>query len=114
MHEVAIAEGIFNIIEKEKQQHNFNTVTSIELVCGKYNCVSEEHLAFCFDLITKETYIDGAKLTVTRVPELCTCMDCTKEFEKEDALVLVCPFCSSGKIQEKANYEIYLKSLEVE
>lgn len=69
MHELAIIQGIIEQIETEKKKNNFSKVNLIEIVCGKFNCASEDNLQFCLDAFAKGTYIEGAVLKLTRLED---------------------------------------------
>ena len=66
MHELSIAEGIIDCIEKQRKKYKFARPKMIELICGKYNCLSEENIQFCFSALTKSTYMEGARLKITK------------------------------------------------
>lgn len=114
MHEIAIIEGILATIKRQKEKHNFTKVISIELVCGKYNCASSENLKFSFETAVKDTYLQGSQLSINRLPEKFSCLDCHQEFNKEKDDDFVCPSCRSNNIMPLLNNEIYLNKLEVE
>ena len=69
MHEVSIVEGLIELVEKEKEKHHFSRVLEVQIVCGIYNCVSEENLEFCLKTVAKGTYLETAKITVNRLPD---------------------------------------------
>ena len=114
MHEVSIVEGMLEILEEQRQKNNFKKVLRIEIVCGKYNCASEETLSFCFhNVISKDSYLSEAVIEVKRLPEKYGCGSCHKEFFQETE-VAKCPHCESSNIIPQLNSEIYLNQLEVE
>lgn len=116
MHEVAIIEGLIDIIEKSHTKEKFKKVTLIEVVSGKYNCVSEESLTFCFEVASKNSYLEGAKLVLKRLSEKYRCVSCKKDILEEavNKDLLVCPYCASSNLIPSLNTEIYLGKLEVE
>ncbi len=69
MHELSIIQGIIAIINKEKEKHNFSKVNFIEIVCGRFNCASEENLQFCYDALADEGYLNGAKIRLKRLDD---------------------------------------------
>ncbi|MBU1863582.1 MAG: hydrogenase maturation nickel metallochaperone HypA [Candidatus Omnitrophica bacterium] len=114
MHEVAIVEGIIASVEKQKKEHAFYSVISIAIMCGKYNCVSEENLNFCWHVATQGTYLETAKLHVHRLPERYRCSKCNKEFSLKQKEDFICPTCLSRDVMPLLNSELYLNQLEVE
>jgi hydrogenase nickel incorporation protein HypA/HybF len=115
MHELSICEGLVSLVEKQKKLHEFSRVLKIQVACGVYNCASEETLNFCFQTITKGTYMEKAVITINRLPERWSCPACKSEFERKDKeSVPVCARCGSGNVLPLLNSEIYLDNLEVE
>ena len=114
MHEISIVEGVLEIIEKEKKKHNFNKVKLIEIVCGKHNCICEDNLNFCLETVANSTYIEGARFKIRRLPERHRCIECNREFEKQEAAGSICPYCRSENLMQLPNSEMYLSKLEVE
>jgi hydrogenase nickel incorporation protein HypA/HybF len=105
-----LVEGIVKQIESQKKKHSFSRVNSVHLVCGKYNCLSEETLQFCFDAVTRLSYMEGARLKVTRTAGRCRCDACGAEARGEQP----CPSCGSHEIIPIVDDEIYIRALEVE
>jgi len=115
MHEVSIVEGLIELVEKEKEKHHFSRVLEVQIVCGIYNCVSEENLEFCLKTVAKGTYLETAKITVNRLPERFSCQSCAHEFPQEvKEGEPCCPKCGSLGVLPLLNSEIYLDKLEVE
>jgi len=115
MHEVSIVEGLIDLVEKEKEKHRFSRVLEIQIVCGIYNCVSQENLEFCLKTVAKGTYLETAIIKVIRLPERWSCKLCHHEFSKnvkEDDPR--CPKCGSPGVVPLLNSEMYLNKLEVE
>ena len=115
MHEVSITQGIMEIIERERRKHDFTRVVLIEITCGRYNCVSEESLQFCFETSARSTCMEGASLKINRVPQLHVCLDCRQKFASDaDAGDVLCPQCASPRTVCEPNNDLYLSRLEVE
>lgn len=68
MHELSIVNGIISHIERQKTEHNFDKVLSVELSCGPYNCISDDNIQFCFNAIAGSSWISGAKVAIKRRP----------------------------------------------
>ena len=77
MHEMSIAQSVLDIILQESQDHEVNRVLSVELKVGELSAVETESLRFCFDLLTKGTVAEGARLNIERVQVTCRCRDCS-------------------------------------
>jgi len=115
MHEVSIIEGLIDIVEKQKEKHQFSKVLEIHIACGVYNCVSEENLEFCLKTVAQGTYLETAIIKVNRLPERWSCKQCHSEFHKETKSEdPCCSKCGSSNVVPLLNSEIYLDKLEVE
>jgi hydrogenase nickel incorporation protein HypA/HybF len=115
MHELAIVEGLIDLINREHEKHGFSHVHTIQVACGIYNCVSEENLNFNFRIATEGTYLETAKIVIRRLPERWTCSACKGEFIRESKTRdIVCPACNSSLVIPLLNSELYLDNLEVD
>ena len=113
MHELALVQGIIGNLEAKKVTHNFTKVCEVEIICGKYNCLSQESLQFCFDAMAKEPYIKGARLKIKRVEAGFECAECDAEFP-EPGKSGACPECGSDSVVDMRGSKMYIKRLEVE
>jgi hydrogenase nickel insertion protein HypA len=112
MHELSIVDGIIRNIEATRRRCRFEKVREIEVSCGKYNCLSEENLQFCFDAVAKSSYLEGAKLKVARREVSYRCSGCGAELSS-DAPAGECPACKGAEITPEPN-SIYIEKLEVD
>jgi len=112
MHELSIVEGVVRRIEAERRRRRFARVTSVDLVCGRYNCLSEETLRLCFEEATKASWMEGARLTLTRMADRCRCTACAAEFDAAGAEQ--CPSCGSAASEPVIDRAVYIRALEVE
>ena len=85
MHELSIVQGLVSNIEHQKKKYNFDKVLSVDIMCGKYNCLSEETIQFCYDLVTENSYMHGAHIKLLRLTKDCVCMHCRNEFNVVEA-----------------------------
>jgi hydrogenase nickel incorporation protein HypA/HybF len=113
MHEMALMEGVFRLIEEQGQAQGFTRVRAIRLEIGRLATVEAEALRFCFDAIQKGSIADGAALEIADAPGTAFCFDCGAAVEimrRYDD----CPRCGGGKLQVTGGDEMLLKELEVE
>jgi len=114
MHELSVVEGILRIVEIQKRKHRFSRVKLIEIVCGKFNCLSEDNLQFCFDAVTESSSLKGVRLKIVRRGEDYRCAACNAEFGAETAPPSACPACRSTDVIPRMDHAVYVRSLEVE
>jgi len=111
MHEIAIVESIIDIISTEMKKHNITKVDTIKLRIGEMSHVMPDALTFSFDVSSKGTSLEGAKLIIETVPTKGRCKGCGTEFTIKDTFD-ICPECSgisyeitSGKELEIAEFD---------
>jgi hydrogenase nickel incorporation protein HypA/HybF len=113
MHEMAIAQSIMDIVQQEMARHRVSRVSVIRLVVGEFTAVVPDSLTFCFELITKDTPLEGVKVALEQVPLTGRCKACGKEF----AIVeyrFICPACRSGEVETVGGKELFIKEIEAE
>jgi hydrogenase nickel incorporation protein HypA/HybF len=113
MHELSIVEGLLEIVERERRKHHFTRVKSIEITCGRYNCVSQEALNFCLQALGTAAHLAGACCTINRLAENFCCADCGRLFEAQGS-GRSCPACNSDHTIIELRNELYVSALEVE
>ncbi len=113
MHEMSIVMGLVDIIKEEMERHGAKRLRSVRLKIGKLTAVVPDALNFCFEIITKGTSMEGAKIIMEFPPLMAHCMDCDKEFEIEE-YVFKCPRCGSEKILTNGGRDLSIEELEVD
>jgi len=104
MHEMSIAMSMIEIVKEEMRKCDAKKLRSVRLNVGQLSAVVPEALSFCFEVVTKGTEMEGARLV----------MDiCEKEFEIKD-YVFACPFCASKDIKTLSGQDLAVVEIEVE
>ena len=80
MHETAIAQGLFDAIEKEAKKQKTKPL-SVKMTCGLLSAVNDEVLQFAFDAICKGTICEATKLNIDHKPLQRQCKKCGKDFD---------------------------------
>ena len=113
MHELALTEGILNIVADEQKKNAFSRVREIRLRIGEYSGVIPSCIEEFFPLVARGTAAEGARLVTEMVPARICCSDCAYEGppEKHSAC---CPNCGSTAIRMTAGREFYVDNLVVE
>lgn len=65
MHEVALAQGILDVVLDVAQGHEVKTV---RLTIGELQAVTADSLQFCFEMVAQGTSAVSARLDVSMVP----------------------------------------------
>ncbi|RJR35106.1 MAG: hydrogenase maturation nickel metallochaperone HypA [Desulfobacteraceae bacterium] len=113
MHEMSIAQSLFDIIREEMTRHNAHTLSVVRLRVGEMSAIVPDSLSFCFEVITAGTGMEGARLDIEIVPVEGTCRACGKRFKIEDYRFL-CPSCGGTGIDAVSGQELSIVEIEVD
>ncbi|HFD13233.1 MAG TPA: hydrogenase maturation nickel metallochaperone HypA [Crenotrichaceae bacterium] len=108
MHELGITRNIIAIVS---EQANAGKVIRVTLEIGKLSAIMPDAIRFCFDIVARDTIVDGATLEIREIPGLGRCRECRKEMRLEQ-LFARCE-CGSNKIDCIAGEELKIKEIEV-
>ena len=76
MHEMALAESMLEIVEQTARDNGAGCVTLVRIEIGALSHVEPEALRFCFDVVTRASLADGARLDIRTTPGEAWCMPC--------------------------------------
>jgi hydrogenase nickel incorporation protein HypA/HybF len=113
MHELAIAQGVLDIVRQYVPENEAGSIHSVRVRIGRLSGVVPESLDFSFEAIVAGTPWQSAKLQIEHVPALSQCRNCGAEFEIEE-LAFRCPACGSTDISLIAGRELQVVEIEVE
>lgn len=113
MHEVALAQGIVELVEAEALAQHFSRVTRIHLKIGALAAVEPDALVFGFDSVSQGTVAQGAELRIDRPAGAAYCLGC------EGQTVLgrrgdPCQACGSYQVMVTDGEDLKVTQLEVE
>lgn len=111
MHEVSIAQGLLQIVLDEVKKHSISKVSVVKLKIGELTGVQTSALTFCFELLTKDTPVEGADLRIDMIPIKAKCLDCGHVFIAED-YSFFCPGCSGFNIELMSGRELHVQEIE--
>lgn len=113
MHEMSIAQSLIDVIREEMAAAEATILRSVRLQIGRLTAIVPESLTFCFEVITKGTDLEGARLIIEAVPIKGFCKECEREFEIEE-YTFICPACGSSQIKITAGEELSVVEIEVD
>lgn len=113
MHEMSLAEGVLQIIEDHARTHAFERVTAVYLEVGQLAGVEIEALRFAFDVVTRDSIADGARLEIDPLPGQGWCLKCSEPVALA-ALYDACPNCGGYQVQATGGTELRVKELAVD
>lgn len=113
MHEMSLMQGVLDILRDNAKTGNFSRVKTIWLEIGALSGVDPHAMSFCFEVVTKHTLAQGARLEIIHQPGTAWCMKCgdtvgiSQRFDP-------CPQCGSFQIQVTGGDAMRVKELDVE
>ena len=113
MHEMSLAEGVLQIVEDAARRQGFARVRAIRLEIGAMAAVEPEALRFCFDVVSRETVADGARLEIVATEGQGQCLECGRRMRVRERYA-PCPGCGGHRVQIIAGMEMRVRELEVD
>lgn len=113
MHEMSLTQGVLDILQDTARKQGFKRVKTVWLEIGALAGVDPEAIRFCFDVVTKDTLADGARLDIIAIPGQAWCMQCAQVVDIA-ARMEPCPGCQGYQLQVTGGAEMRVKELEVE
>jgi hydrogenase nickel incorporation protein HypA/HybF len=110
---MSLAQGILEILEDTARRESATRVKTVWLELGALSSVEPEAMTFCFDVVTRGTVADGARLNIEAVPGKAWCLQCnqpTPIARRDDA----CPLCGGYQLQVADGTQMRVRELEIE
>jgi hydrogenase nickel incorporation protein HypA/HybF len=112
MHEMALAEGMLEIVEDTARRNGGAKVRAVWLEIGALSHVAPDALRFCFDAMTRGSLADSARLEIITTPGLEWCMPCAETVPLAQ-LGEACPRCGSYQLTVTKGDEMRVKEIEI-
>ena len=113
MHELPVTESVLEIACRHAEKAQATRVTDIYLVIGQLSSIIDDSVEFYWDIISKDTLCENAKLHFKRLPAKLVCLDCGHNYQLNSELE-PCPKCHSAHIRVLSGDEFQLESIEIE
>jgi hydrogenase nickel incorporation protein HypA/HybF len=113
MHELAVTQGVLDVVIKAAQGNGGQRITAIDLVIGELSSIVDDSVQFYFDFMSKSTLAEGATLRFRRQPATAVCLECHHTFTTRAPLAATCPQCGSVRLQVTGGREFYVESIDV-
>ncbi|NLL94620.1 MAG: hydrogenase maturation nickel metallochaperone HypA [Thermoplasmatales archaeon] len=103
MHEVSVVSELVSAIISELEAHEVVGVDEVTLVVGELTNLGFEQMEFAYEIVTRDTILEGSKLTIVAEPIKVECLVCEYEgpvrsivdddFGHGSIPILSCPEC---------------------
>jgi hydrogenase nickel incorporation protein HypA/HybF len=121
VHEFSVTSQIVQSVLAEAEKRGAKKVTEVDLIVGKLTFLGLEQVRFAFEVLTKDTILEGARLVIEEQEGIVKCSNCGYEgdFKYEDDPLyhvpfptLKCPKCGSV-VEINAGKECTIKSIKM-
>lgn len=113
MHELSIANSLIEIATEHAEKYGAHKIDSITLRVGALSCVHKSALEFSFELVTKDTMLEGARLKFIDVPVAVYCAVCEAEVELPGVQRFRCPKCDTPSADIRRGQELDVETIEI-
>lgn len=113
MHEYSVTMGLIKMVVEEAKKVNAKKVNEIRLVIGDLSTILDDSVQMYFDILSKGTVVEGAKLIFTRIEAQFECTACGNVYNKPK-IGFDCPVCGELGRPTGVGKEFYIESIEVE
>jgi len=114
LHELSVMSSILDIVLDHANRNNAKKVVRINLRIGHLSDIIPEWAQSYFDMLSKDTIADNAKLDIEAVPVKIRCHACGHEhtYKKKD-WGFTCVKCESSDIELLEGREFSITSIEI-
>ena len=113
MHELALTQNLVEIAESAARKHGAHKVLSVTLEVGTLAGVVADAIEFCFEACSKETLLEGSRLTIVTIPGKGRCLDCSAELDL-DPYTVTCSACGGFSLERLQGEELRVTELEMD
>ena len=114
MHELALAEGIVGIAQRQIEIYSAWRVNSIKVLIGDAVAVDPGSLRFGFEVMAKSIpELEGAVLEIQNAPHRGRCRVCGDEFAIVD-YIASCPACGSSSVDIISGTEFQVLEMDID
>ncbi|MEA3337865.1 MAG: hydrogenase maturation nickel metallochaperone HypA [Chloroflexota bacterium] len=114
MHELSIACNLVETAETAARDAGVEQVSAVHVRVGALSGVVKESLLFAYDLVVKDTLLEGSQLVVEEVPVIVYCPSCDANVALTSLHKFACPHCKTPTPRIVSGRELQLVALEIE
>ena len=115
MHEVSVALGMVDELQKIAQKNNAKKILTIKLKIGRLSGIVTDSLKFAFDAVKLDyPFISSAEITIDEIALIYKCNDCNLSFETDDIYFPSCVNCKSYNLTIVSGEEQHIENVEIE
>jgi hydrogenase nickel incorporation protein HypA/HybF len=113
MHETDMTKALILTVRDWWEAHlDRPKISQVHLIVGQFTCVEPVSLQFAFEVQTRNTFLEGAKLVIRETPLIAFCHRCQKEYQPEIGIQYACPECRSPMEDIRSGRELKIERVE--
>ena len=112
MHEMALAASVLDIVEATAHRDGAAQVRAVWLEIGALSQVEPDALRFCFDVVTRGSLAERARLEIVITPGAAWCVPCGGTVALP-ALGAPCPHCGAYQLTVSQGEAMRVREIEV-
>jgi hydrogenase nickel incorporation protein HypA/HybF len=113
MHEIRIAEDLFEIVRAVAEKEKLSKVTKVSITFGKMVQIVPEIFEFAFSDSARDSVAMDAELDIELAEIKLKCRKCGHDFQPDDNC-FSCNICNSDETDIIQGKELFIKSIEGE
>lgn len=113
LHELGLTQNIVELAIRHAEREQAQRVVSITVEIGALSGVVAEAVAFAFDVCSRGTLAEGARLDIRPIQGRGQCLDCSRQAEIK-TLTHVCPHCGSLALETIQGQEMKFIEMEID
>jgi hydrogenase nickel incorporation protein HypA/HybF len=98
MHELSVTQSIFDICIAEAKKHGLKRIDEVNIRLGRFTTFVPESIVFYFEVMSKGSIADKAKLNFNIIKLRVRCQDCGETAESDEPL-FSCPACGGSNFE---------------
>ena len=121
MHEVSVVSNMVEAILKELEKYDVERVEEVNVLIGDLTSLGAEQLEFAYEIVTRDTILEGSRFVIEREEVRVRCTECGYEgpadtlesdFMDHSVPVIACPKCG-GHVEITAGQACRVRDLNI-
>lgn len=113
MHETDMTKAlILTLRDWWQEQPGQPAVEAVHLTVGQFTCVEPASLQFTFEVQTRGTFLDGARLEIKETPLIAFCHPCQQDYRPDIGHQYGCPTCGGPMEDIRSGRELKIERVE--
>lgn len=123
MHEVSVVSSLVDAVLRELEKYRVIKVNSVTVIIGDLTNLGEEQMRFAYEIVTRDTILEGSEFIVEHEPIELSCDSCgytgparilsDPDFEMHSIPILACPQCN-GHVHVTKGQTCAVKCMDIE